>query len=75
MPEFTQSWVFAFLLGCVIGGCFGVVIAAILATSSKASRMEERIERDLASRPLVVKVKNHFKSKEEIVTQNNPRTD
>ena len=43
MPEFTQSWVFAFLLGCIIGGCFGVVLAAILAASGRASRMEEKI--------------------------------
>ena len=43
MPEFTQSWAFAFIIGCIIGGCFGVVLAAILAASGRASRAEEKM--------------------------------
>lgn len=46
MPEFTQSWAFAFIIGCFIGGCFGFLLAAILAASGRASRMEEKIVRD-----------------------------
>jgi len=81
MPEFTQSWAFIFIVG-VIGFVLGFILAIIMAASGKASRMEEKIEKDLASRPIVWNVKNHFKSvgykpplKAEIVIKNNPRTD
>ena len=47
--------------------------------SGRASRMEEKIEKDLASRPIQWRVKNHFKSvgykppsKIEIATQGKP---
>ena len=87
MPEFTQSWVFAFLLGCIIGGCFGVVLAAILAASGRASRMEERIEKDVfrddvppyeTPKEIVEREKRkiaYLKMRGIIVTKNNPRTD
>lgn len=81
MPEFTQSWAFIFIIGII---CFaaGFILAAILAASGRGSKMEERIERDLASLPLEIRVKNHFKSagykpplEAEIVKQNDPKTD
>ena len=78
MPEFTQSWAFAFLLGCIIGGCFGVVLAAILAASGRASRMEERIV-GYKSPPKKSRRPNKPTPppplKIEIATKNNPRTD
>ena len=60
MPEFTQSWAFAFIIGCFVGGCFGFLGAAILAASGKASRMEEKTE---------------DKMKFEIATQGKPEDD
>jgi len=41
MPEFTQSWLFAFIIGCFVGGFIGFLGAAILAASGRGSRMEE----------------------------------
>ena len=38
---FYESWGFWLIIGLVVGGCFGFVLAAILAASSRASRMEE----------------------------------
>ena len=43
MTDFFQSWVFAFIIGCFIGGAIGFIGAVILAASGRASRMEERI--------------------------------
>ena len=43
MPDFFHSWAFAFIIGCFVGGCFGFLGAAILATSGRASRMEEKM--------------------------------
>ena len=43
MPEFFHSQAFAFIIGCVVGGAFGFLLACILAAPGKASRMEERI--------------------------------
>ena len=68
-----------FIIGGFICGFIGFLGAAILAASGRASRMEEKIESDLASLPLEIRVKNHFKSvgykppsKVEIVTQGKP---
>jgi len=72
MPEFTQSWAFWFLV-VIISFAAGFLLAAILAGSGKASRMEEKIEGELASRPLKISIKNHFsKSETEIATQGKP---
>ena len=43
MPEFTQSWTFWFLV-VVISFAAGFILAIILAGSSRASRIEEKIE-------------------------------
>ena len=87
MQEFTQSWAFAFLLGCIIGGCFGVVLAAILAASGRASRTEERIEKDIfrddvppyeTPEEIIEKEKRkkaYLKMRGIIATKNDPRTD
>ena len=42
MPEFIQSWAFAFLI-IAISFAAGFVLAIIIAGSGRASRMEERI--------------------------------
>ena len=46
MPEFTQSWAFIFIVGVI---CFaaGFILAIILAASGRASRMEEKMEKDV----------------------------
>ena len=38
---FYELWGFWFIIGLVIGGCFGFMLAAICTASSRASRMEE----------------------------------
>ena len=68
----SDFWI-GFIVGGFICGIIGFLGAAILAASGRASRMEERIEKELASRPLEIRVKNHFsKSKTEIATQGKP---
>jgi len=47
MTDFFHSWAFAFIIGCFVGVCFGFLGAAILAVSGRASRMEERMEKDV----------------------------
>jgi len=47
MPEFTQSWIFWFILGIIIGFVVGFLLAIIMAASGAASRIEERMEEDL----------------------------
>jgi len=81
MPEFTQSWAFAFLFGCFIGAIIGFFVAALCAASSKGSRMEEKIEnclfQDQASIDnFCTKLLAKYKGKPvEVVTKNDPRTD
>ena len=74
----SDFWI-GFIIGGFICGFIGFLGAAILAASGRASRMEEKIEKDLASLPLEIRVKNHFKSvgykppsTVEIVTQGKP---
>jgi len=44
MNDFFHSWSFYFLLGLFIGTMFGFFIAALCASSGKASREEEKFE-------------------------------
>jgi hypothetical protein len=37
---FYESWGFWLIIGLVIGGCFGFILAAILAASGRASRQD-----------------------------------
>lgn len=75
----SNFWI-GFIIGGFICGFIGFLGAAILAASGRASRMEEKIEEDLASLPLEIRVKNHFKSvgykppsKVEIATKGKPK--
>ena len=38
---FYESWGFWLIIGLVIGGCFGFLLAAVLAASSEASELED----------------------------------
>ena len=44
MTDFFQSWAFAFIIGCFVGGAIGFFVAAILAASGKSVGMEEETE-------------------------------
>ena len=86
MPEFTQSWAFWFLV-VVISFAAGFILAIILARSSKDSRMEERMEKDVfrddvppyeTPKEIAEKEKRkiaYLKMRGIVVTKNNPRTD
>lgn len=50
MTDFFQSWAFAFIIGCFVGGAIGFIGAAILAASGQASRAEDRIIYEAAKR-------------------------
>jgi len=43
MPEFTNSWVFAFIAGCFVGGICVFIATIIIVAGSNRSRAEERI--------------------------------
>ena len=44
MPEFTQSWAFAFIIGCIVGGIITFIVTIIIAAGSMRSKAEERME-------------------------------
>ena len=82
MPEFTQSWAFWFLI-VVVSFAAGFILAAILAGSGKASRMEERdvFRNDVSPyetpKEIVEREKRkiaYLKMRGIIVTKNDPRT-
>ena len=50
MPEFTQSWAFAFIIGCFVGAIIGYFVTALCAISGQASREEERREAEIATK-------------------------
>ena len=58
--NFFQSWAFAFIIGCFVGGAIGFFVAAILAASGKVVGMEEETEDSI---------------KYEIATQGKPEND
>ena len=75
MNEFTQSWAFAFIIGCFIGGAIGFFAAIIISASGQASRMEEKIEDRLVYEAAKREEERRGEPDIEIVTKNNPRTD
>jgi len=89
MPEtnFFQSWAFWFLAGIVIGFALGFILAIIMAASSKGSRMEEKIEKDVfradvppfeTPKEIAEREKRkiaYLKMRGIIVAKNDPRTD
>ena len=42
--NFFQSWAFAFIAGCFVGGLIVFIVTIIVAAGSRRSRAEERIE-------------------------------
>ena len=71
MPEFTQSWAFAFIVGCFVGGIITFIVTIIMAAGSRGSRAEEKISD---------KAINDFSTKKgwtkiEIATQGKPEDD
>jgi len=76
--EFLSTWQFwvGFTIGLFAGAFIGFFVAALCAASGRASRMEEKIERDedlyyREDEDLAETLTDEM----EIVTQNNPRTD
>lgn len=86
MLEFTQSWAFWFLI-IAVSFAAGFVLAIIIAGSGRASRMEEKIEKDIfrddvppyeTPKEIAEREKRkeaYLKMRGIIATKNDPRTD
>lgn len=75
MPEFTQSWAFAFIAGCIVGGIITFIVTIIMVAGNRRSRAEERISDEAIYEATEREKKRWGEPEIEIVTQGNPRTD